>query len=119
MEEGFGSLSSVTDLSWAYVTYGHVLTWGGGAWGIALHDWSLSNLFTGVCGGSAANEVLIWKAGNVPAISIRVSGDLICLDQESGYLLQLDTPQVLMFKIKHFTDKTNSLAINTVIRKIL
>jgi len=77
-------------------TYSPLLICGGGAWGIALVDWSKTSLQGLVVGweAAAASEALIWEAGNVPAVPIRVSRDLTCLHQESNYLSQLAAPQI-------------------------
>lgn len=66
-----------------------------GIWGIALYDLvCLKPLYRGLW-EAAASETLISEAGNAPAILFMVPGDSTCLDQGSGYLSQLATPQII------------------------
>jgi len=87
VEEGLGALS------WVYATCDHVLTWGGGAWGIALHDWSVSNLFTGVFWRCSYMRSWYSERLGIHLPSFLGSpGDSTYLYQESGYLSLSTTP---------------------------
>lgn len=68
------------------MTSDHVLTCGGGAWGLTLRDLvCLKPLYNGLW-GAATSDTLDWEAGNVPTVPFRVPRDSTCLNQESGYL---------------------------------
>jgi len=95
VEEESVELSSVTDLSWAHVTCGHILTYRVGVWGTALRDWSVSNLSTGVCWGLQRVKPWSGRLGMCLPSLLGSPGDSTCLHQKSGYLSLLTSPQVL------------------------
>jgi len=92
------------DLSWAYMTCGHILTCGGGTGGVALCNCSVSNVYRGNCSGlQLCDRVLIsWETENVPAIPFWFPGDLTLLDQESGYFSQTSARHLFIAEVSSF-----------------